>query len=178
MVYYKKELTSASDKQFLDKRTFYSMMSLWLLTEPVISELDGNNLKYTSCYAVCNPSLLTAFTLEKQKLEARLQEDPVFFSSRSYLLTEGADQHRWVFSEFEKKAAACSWNSLHDVQILPGVQGTTAAVAWKLAANGFTYVSSLDDGLYGKGNYFSSSIEHVQPYVDSFSKLTKQVLSI
>jgi len=51
--------------------------------------------------------------------------------------------------------------------VLPVLHGTDASVAWKIAGTGFSALSSLDAGWYGKGMYFSSSAMYTLPYYGS-----------
>lgn len=51
-----------------------------------------------------------------------------------------------------------------DVPIACVVHGTALSVAWKIAENGFSNLSLLDAGYYGRGMYFSSSATYTLPY--------------
>jgi len=57
------------------------------------------------------------------------------------------------------------WNTVPGkIPILPVVHGTSADIAWDIAGGGFANLSTLDDGFYEKGIYFSSSAKYITPY--------------
>jgi len=58
-------------------------------------------------------------------------------------------------------------NSTHPLLqafVLPMVQGTSENAAWRIAKNGFGTVAITDDGYYGRGIYFTSSLEYASHY--------------
>jgi hypothetical protein len=48
--------------------------------------------------------------------------------------------------------------------VIPVLHGTDASVAWSIIGTGFSALSSLDAGFYGKGMYFSTSALYTLPY--------------
>jgi len=50
------------------------------------------------------------------------------------------------------------------------VHGTDEDIAWKIASSGFAALSSLDNGWFGRGIYFTSSALYALPYYSSKPK--------
>ena len=48
--------------------------------------------------------------------------------------------------------------------VLPVVQGTSENAAFRIIKNGFGTVASLDDGFYGRGMYFTTSLKYASTY--------------
>jgi len=64
------------------------------------------------------------------------------------------------------------WNAdltLEDCPVLAMAHATDLSIAKKIIVSGFASLSTLDDGFYGKGMYFSSSVIYTLPYFSSAS---------
>ena len=61
------------------------------------------------------------------------------------------------------------FNDGDQVFVLPVVQGTSENAAFRIIKSGFGTVTSLDDGFYGRGMYFSSSFKYASSYAKSTS---------
>jgi len=76
---------------------------------------------------------------------------------------------------FNERIHKWPWNEgleIQDSPVIPVVHGTSKVIAWKIAAEGFAALSTLDSGFYGKGIYFSSSAKYTIPYCHCKSKPT------
>jgi len=96
-----------------------------------------------------------------------MKSNPNAFYSETWKSDDLDGVRQETINKFFEKVNAWKWNnnlSVEDGHILPVVHGTSAQTAWKIAQGGFAALSSLDDGYYGKGIYFSSSALYTIPY--------------
>jgi len=73
------------------------------------------------------------------------------------------DDRLWVYNQYKKHSKKYVWGE-NDVPIMPVFQGTSKATALKIAQTGFCTVATLDDGFYGRGMYFTSSVLYASYY--------------
>jgi len=108
--------------------------------------------------------LVNAFVTQMDIIQNRMKNDPTLFSNKGYLFSSDKVIKGWVNSKFESRCSECPWNNEERPMILPGIHGTSFAVAWKVCGTGFANLSSLDDGFYGKGIYFTTYAIYALPY--------------
>lgn len=121
----------------------------------------GEGLVIDEIRAVYNPTLLNNFINYWKLTTSRyLKEKDVFFAEDF----KNNELQMWTLSKYENVVKACSWNKSLYVPILPSVHGTDFALAEKIAQTGFANLSSLDDGYFGKGIYFSTMAVYIVPY--------------
>jgi hypothetical protein len=71
----------------------------------------------------------------------------------------------WTSQQLKEFGDRFSWNKEGDVApILPMVHGTDKDVAFKICDSGFSNLSLLDAGYYGRGMYFTRSAYYALPY--------------
>uniref|UniRef100_A0A6B2KX99 PARP catalytic domain-containing protein n=1 Tax=Arcella intermedia TaxID=1963864 RepID=A0A6B2KX99_9EUKA len=112
--------------------------------------------------SIYNPTLMENFLGQRNVLINRIKNDPLLFQDQGI---EEDQSKRWIKQLFLKKVERCSWNAGAQVAILPVVHGTSLEIAQKILSTGFANLSSLDNGWYGKGIYFSSSSLYCLPYL-------------
>lgn len=134
----------------------------------MINALGGSEYKFKEIWAVYNPALLSAFALQRDLAVKRAEAEPLLFQKKTYLMQDDAEEKQWVFGKYQERVDSFAWNADSCCKIIPGIQGTAASVAWKLAELGFYDNSSLDVGFYGKGIYFTSSMRYAEPYGATF----------
>jgi len=130
-------------------------------------KLDFGKLKVNSTYIVASPLLVTNFSNTRSIQISRMKSNPKQFLSTKWKNSDPQTFREQTINIFKERAARFSWNAnceIEDGYILPMVHGTTQGVAWKIAAAGFASLSTLDEGFYGKGIYFSSSAMYTLPY--------------
>lgn len=54
--------------------------------------------------------------------------------------------------------------------VMPMLHGTVEQVAWKICQAGFSTVATLDDGYYGKGMYFTNSLDYALTYAKAVER--------
>jgi len=69
-----------------------------------------------------------------------------------------------VLTHIKDKIMNFEWNSNLTCPIIPTAHGTDFFLAQKIGQTGFANLSTLDDGWFGKGIYFSTSIKYCEPY--------------
>lgn len=118
--------------------------------------------------AIINPQIAMSFETHRDILDRRIRETPAIFKKDDYKSFDRQELRKWNLDHFKEIGSSYEWNT-SDVRlpIFPAVHGTEASIAWKIANNGFSALSSLDAGFYGVGMYFSSSALYTLPYFAS-----------
>ena len=62
--------------------------------------------------------------------------------------------------------------------MIPGYQGTSENAAYRIVTNGFGTTATLDDGYYGRGIYFTSSMKYAAKYASSTKRGKVFLLSL
>ena len=62
--------------------------------------------------------------------------------------------------------------------MIPGYQGTSENAAYRIVTNGFGTTATLDDGYFGRGIYFTSSMEYAAKYTNSTKRGKVFLLSL
>jgi len=151
VIFYQKQLTKDSD-HWQKMMTIFDTFSI------------GKELIVQDAYGIYNPSLVGAFITQLQIMHNRMESDPDIFRRRAH----GTNEYRkWVLSKFEARVSQCPWNDGTKPAILPTIHGTSFSIALKICATGFANLSSLDDGFFGKGIYFTTYALYALPYFSS-----------
>jgi len=133
----------------------------------LLRELDGKILAdcITAVHGVINPQIAMNFDGFRAVLQRRFSQDPRLFKKDDWLQGDRADLRRWVSHSYGLLTQKYKWNSFAEaVPVVPLVHGTDLNVAWKILDTGFSALSSLDAGFYGRGIYFTSSALYALPY--------------
>jgi len=136
----------------------------------IFRALDGQALVDANAVlkisAVCNPSVTLNFINQRGILRKRLKNDPSIFAKSDWTaIADRQGLRQWVSQSYHRLSASYPWNESNELTpVLPVVHGTSATIANKIIDNGFSALSSLDAGFYGKGMYFSSSARYILPY--------------
>jgi len=133
----------------------------------LLNLLDGKSLvdAVVSVHGVVNPQIAANFFGFREVLQRRLRQDPHLFRKEDWMTLDRSDLRRWVVHSYGILAQKQTWNSIEEaVPIIPVLHGTDVGIAWKILETGFSALSSLDAGFYGRGIYFSSSAKYTLPY--------------
>jgi len=125
--------------------------------------LDGNEIVLAKCYAIYNTTLLNNFLGTRAITAGRHKDSPETFKKMKWRDDENP-QREWVNECYQNMVKKYPWNSDLDLPIIPVVHGTDESIGWKICSGGFAALSSLDEGFYGKGIYFTSSCMYAIPY--------------
>lgn len=101
--------------------------------------------------------------------KSRMKNSSNIFFSRKWDVESGEKNkmRRSVFDHYRDLCTGYEWNKEDNVSIIPVCHGTDLAIAEKICETGFASLSSLDQGWYGKGIYFSSYSLYCSPYIVS-----------
>jgi len=127
-------------------------------------QLGGENIVVEELYAVYPEHLLNAFIIYKQNMEKRLATNANLFQHQKWQEKDSDGLKQWVKDRFDKFVDSFPWNLGNDVKIIPQLHGTDFNTATAICNTGFATLSSLDEGWYGKGIYFTSSAVYTTPY--------------
>lgn len=121
-----------------------------------------DNLQIAGITAVYNPTLSNSFINAWRLMTTRKLESPDLFFARTY--TKDEDKMR-VMEYYEKDLLQFTpYNTKLAVPIIPVLHGTDFTTAECIACTGFAALSSLDDGFFGKGIYFTTSLSYTLSY--------------
>ena len=127
---------------------------------------DMNMSQYISNITlVYNERLLTNFINAYLIQTERFKADPKLFQSRKWDTNNAVgEKKRTVYSLYHTLTQSYSWNRDSSPNIIPVYHGTDRWIAEKICETGFASLSSLDEGWYGKGIYFSTYPMYCSPY--------------
>jgi len=148
---YKKRLTIGTGTEY------EYLMKIW--------KAFGDDLGIQEAFAICNPSLIVAFQ-SQAKIQKQRMQDSSTFGRKDWQKGPDAEFKQWIltvgltpliesFPELQRD----------EVPIIPCAHGTDTSIANKICQTGFAALSSLDDGYYGKGIYFTTSTFYIIPYI-------------
>jgi len=129
--------------------------------------MDGENLldAIVSVKAVVNPQIALNFIGHRELLSKRLESDPQIFKKDDWKTLRGSGVRSWMINQYRILFQQYAWNSVEmEVPVVPFLHGTDAAIARKIIDTGFSAISSLDAGFYGRGIYFTSKAQYALPY--------------
>jgi len=134
--------------------------------------VEGNSsIDITNIIGVYNPLLVKNFIGSWTILQERIKSNPGVFNKQIWKKQNPAEDgpKQKCFNHYVQLASSYSWNlkdnNLVPVPIIPVCHGTDLPIAEKICETGFAALSSLDDGWYGKGIYFTSYALYTLPYI-------------
>jgi len=131
---------------------------LWL-------EMGGAEIKWTEAYAIHNMILLNGFATKHTNLTSQVTLDPKNFMKDHWKdLSDPAGVRAWTKLQYDRWVNRFVWNEGLSVKIVPAIHGTSEEIANSIVKTGFVALSKLDSGYYGKGIYFTTSVEYALPY--------------
>jgi len=111
---------------------------------------------------VYNPALTSNFMNTFKIQNQRLQSSKRTFFSQTWNKSGNKPE---VYDAAQAVIKNCPWNTENSIPIIPAVHGTDAAVSQKICETGFANLSSLDEGYYGKGIYFTTWAAYTISYI-------------
>jgi len=142
-------------------------LELWERMQEMVYEYASasESIVIGDAYAIYNPALVRAFITQLKINQSRKLADPFLFTQQSYMLMNDSESKSIVKEKFNERIAACLWNDDNTIpDIIPALHGTSMEVAWKICSTGFAALSSLDNGFYGKGIYFTTHMQYALSY--------------
>lgn len=120
-------------------------------------------------YAIHNDNMKRGFVSRLIQMQTRLEESPHLFKQESWKSKPNSDWREWIKKGMIDFTNQFPHNQNSDLKIIPLFHGAKSEdVAWKICDNGFANLSSLDDGWYGKGIYFTSNLRYAVYYAQTY----------
>jgi len=135
----------------------------------VLNPLHGGYLDILQAYVIFNEALVTQFIGHAAVMETRMVEQAHIFANQRWKKLDQDDSElklrEDVMDKFTKLANSYDYNQQRQgTKMMPVVHGTNFKVARSICCTGFANLSSVDDGYYGKGIYFTSSAMYAYTY--------------
>jgi len=144
---------------------------LMKMMNEMMSNMNGfNSLNPTRVFALYNHHLLSAVQFWKKSLEEKFRSSGHIFKSEDWKGKPEFDERQIILEKLNSYISKFHWNKSSNVKVIPMIQGTSIETAWKIAQTGFTTVATLDSGWYGRGVYFTSSVDYAKFYSGLASK--------
>jgi hypothetical protein len=137
------------------------------LLNALLENLDVGVIRFSSSYAISNMTLAQNFSNHRKLQAQRMQESRSLFFKRDWDKKSSPELREKTISQFQNYIAMWDWNKdldISDSPIVVAAHGTSAKTGWKIVSSGFAALSTLDDGYYGNGIYFSSHCTYTVPY--------------
>jgi len=134
--------------------------------EEILKKCGGEKTgRIVDVIALQNDALEKSFIFYCHSLIEKFRSSPILFKKENWKSKQDKDERLWVHEQYLKFSKQFKdWTEHPDVPVLPVFQGTSKATAYKIAQTGFSTVATLDDGFYGRGMYFTSSINYASYY--------------
>jgi len=145
--------------------------------------LGGGLLDYNVVWAVYNERLVNSFINYRFILSSRHQDDPKIFSKKDWYQDSEPNRREWTIDIYNQYVEKFSWNmdmeaSLSLLPVIVAAHGTANEIAQKICRNGFAALSSLDQGYYGQGIYFTCHVPYIFPYIATIKNPTMLIVLI
>jgi len=130
----------------------------------MVSQLDPHdNYIIDKAYAIHNPILLSDFENHMNKLLHKHRDNPHLFNTKDWMITHES-YGKLVLNVLHEKINKIKWNVGKLVSVLPMIHGTSTSGAHEICQVGFSTVATIDQGFYGQGVYFTSSLKYGLQY--------------
>jgi len=137
------------------------------LLKELLNKLDFGGICITKAYAIVSPILAGNLSNARIIQKSRMLKNPEQFLNFRWKHRSFAQLRQKTLDYYYVNMRKWVWNEhldISDSPVIPFVHGTDERFAWRIAAEGFAALSTLDIGFYGKGIYFSSSALYTIPY--------------
>lgn len=128
----------------------------------LLTKMKKGCIRPTNIRAIYNPSLTNSFINQWKIMTSRKIHSEELFYSRTY--TKDQDKMKVMKHYNENVLNLLDCNNNLDVPLLPSLHGTSVEIADKIALNNIAKISSLDQGFYGSGSYFTTNMMYTLPY--------------
>jgi len=126
-------------------------------------QLHGDKYTITKIYGLQNESLLHIFEHYQDKLFNQWRVNPKLFRKDDWKDSECA-WRTWISEKLKDHIENFEWNNNQQVPVVPMIHGTNEGAVWQICQTGFTTVSTVDAGWFGKGMYFTSDAPYALDY--------------
>lgn len=149
---------------------------VYILLENTLGNTGNTRVEVMKIWQVYNKALTTSFINQWRSIVRRVKDNEDLFGKDAWR-TQGSpeelarrrevyDQYLGIITSSDKSPwnnGRCNGDNVYAAITLTA-HGTDLPIAKLIAQTGFAALSSLDEGFYGKGIYFSTSVLYCFPY--------------
>jgi len=138
--------------------------SLSTVLSSLVQRLGGRSQEVTEAFAVNNQSLRLMVQNAMVCLEGKLADTKSLFRKDDWKDVSFEDRRKVIhyLGDYASSFRTSTWNNGEDPSIIPMIQRVPLRLAKLIAKGGFGVVPMAEKGLYGRGHYFTSSLEHAR----------------
>jgi len=131
---------------------------------------DTETIEIKKCFLIHNQKLQEIYQNHWLLLKDRWRSSPTLFNSKSWMSESDVELRKNFIGNLSEYAKQFSWNYETTIEaqlipvVIPVLQGTSETAVWKICSGGFGTVSTVDDGYYGKGMYFTTNAKYSKYY--------------
>jgi len=140
-------------------------------------DLHGGDLVLCKVYAIYNENLLSDYEHCMSKLYNKWRVNPQLFKKEDWN-KDNLTWRSWVKDQLAKYISKFPWNKERMVPVVPMIHGTSDKAVWEICQTGFSTVSTVDDGWFGKGMYFTSFATYATKFYCKANDAGEKVLII
>jgi len=131
----------------------------------------------TAVHAVHNRQLLDAFNTWRTAMFLKHRNSPEKFkNTRDWQAFPDGKQKAAFADGFSAYCSQFFWNKANTLNAIPMLQGTHGENLADICQQGFGNSSTTDDGYYGRGMYFTSSLDYAAKYANKSSNKGKAII--
>jgi len=137
----------------------------------IYRKLQGaEEAKIEKIFAIHNPALSQSFQTFFSSMNEKFRSSNKLFKSEDWKNRYDPDQRQFLIDTFNLYRSKWDSNQNNSLSILPMLQGTAEETLWKISQTNFATIATLDKGWYGRGIYFTSSVDYATYYSKKASK--------
>jgi len=133
----------------------------------------GNNLTPLEVYAVDNSGLRQTFDQKLVRIHEKMENEPDIYARTDWI----EDHHRSrIMENLSDQAHQYDHNTKISPPVIPMIMGVDDPdQVWRLCKHGFSNLTTIEQGYYGNGMYFSSSAEYA---TNLYTRLENRVVVV
>lgn len=120
----------------------------------------------TMAYVIANPHLNIGFTEFQRSTNRKHRENEGLFKRRNWKKKQNFQRREGYMARFANQVNNYRYemNDGRRTPVVPMVQGTSENAAVSILSSGFGITATTDQGYYGRGIYFTSSMKYAAKY--------------
>jgi len=136
------------------------------------AQLGFNGQMMAKVFSISNPIIVGVFDSYRSLLFGKQRQSPQLFNKDDWKEMPDGEQRgayvKWLNDYAAKFKEFNDSKSLPNV--IPMIQGTSEEAVWQICQQGFGIASTTDDGFYGRGIYFTSTLPYASRYAKPSNK--------
>lgn len=130
----------------------------------LLQPLNVEPIKIKKGIAIQNVTLFRAAEDFRNNCATKHKASPNEFKRDDWKVLPDLRNRLEITERFNNLCSRFNWLSLQSLPVIAMFHGTIEPTAKKICESGFGTVATLDDGWYGKGIYFTSSLDYALFY--------------